>query len=36
LGLRLAGLYLALGRLSILPFWWVDFYRRKQNRWFDE
>ena len=36
LGLRLAGLYMALGRLSILPFWWVDFYRRKQNRWFDE
>jgi SAM-dependent methyltransferase len=36
LGLRLAGWYLALGRFSILPFWWVDFYRRKQSRWFDK
>jgi len=35
LGLRLAGLYLALGRFSTLPFWWVDAYRRKKNRWFE-
>lgn len=36
LGLRLTGWYLALGRFSMLPFWWVDFYRRRRNRWFDE
>jgi protein-L-isoaspartate O-methyltransferase len=36
LGLRLTGWYLALGRFSTLPFWWVDFYRRRRNRWFDE
>lgn len=36
LGLRLAGWYLALGRFSILPFRWVDFYRRKQNQCFDK
>jgi SAM-dependent methyltransferase len=35
-GLRLIGRYLALGRFSTLPFWWVDFYRRRRNRWFDE
>lgn len=33
--LRLAGLYLSLGRFSILPFRWVDSYRRKHNEWFD-
>jgi len=36
LGLRLTGWYLALGRFSTLPFWWVDFYRRKRNQWFNE
>lgn len=36
LGLRLAGWYLATGRFSTLPFWWVDSYRRKRNRWFDK
>lgn len=35
LGLRLAGLYLALGRFSTLPFWWIDSYRRRRNEWFD-
>jgi len=34
LGIRLAGLYLALGRFSALPFWWVDSYRHKHRRWF--
>jgi SAM-dependent methyltransferase len=32
LALRLAGLYLSLGRFSVMPFWWVDSYRRKHNR----
>ena len=36
LGIRLAGLYLALGRFSSLPFWWVDSFRRRRNQWFDE
>ena len=36
LALRAAGCYLALGRFSTLPFWWVDFYRRKKNQWFDK
>jgi len=35
LALRLTGLYLSLGRFSILPFCWVDSYRRKHNEWFD-
>jgi len=35
LALRLAGWYLALGRFSTLPFWWVDSYRRRHNQWFD-
>jgi hypothetical protein len=35
LGLRLAGLYLAIGRFSTRPFSWVDSYRRKRNEWFD-
>jgi SAM-dependent methyltransferase len=33
LGLRVAGLYLAMGRFSNLPFGWVDSYRRRHNRW---
>jgi SAM-dependent methyltransferase len=32
--LRLAGLYLALGRLTILPFLWINFYQRRGRRWF--
>lgn len=34
--LRILGLYLALGRLSVVPFWWVDRFRRRHNQWFDE
>jgi len=34
LALRLAGLYLALGRFTILPFLWVNSYLRKGRRWF--
>lgn len=33
--LKLGGLYWSLGRFSILPFLWVDAYRRSLNRWFD-
>ena len=36
LRLRLIGLYLALGRFSVIPFWWVDRFRRKYNKWFDD
>jgi SAM-dependent methyltransferase len=36
LALRLAGLYLALGRFTILPFLWVNSYQRKGGRWFKE
>ncbi len=36
LALRLAGLYLALGRFTILPFLWVNSYQRKGRRWFKE
>jgi 2-polyprenyl-3-methyl-5-hydroxy-6-metoxy-1,4-benzoquinol methylase len=36
LALRLAGLYLALGRFTILPFLWVNSYLRKGRRWFRE
>ncbi len=36
LALRLAGLYLALGRFTILPFLWVNSYQRKGRRWFNE
>jgi len=35
LGLRLCGLYLALGRFSTLPFCWVYTYRRKNNYMFE-
>lgn len=33
--LRLIGFYLSLGRFSNLPFCWIDFYRRKHNKYFD-
>jgi len=36
LALRLIGLYLTLGRFSILPFLWVDSYRKKTNKWFED
>ena len=36
LALRFAGLYLALGRFTILPFLWVNSYQRKGRRWFNE
>lgn len=36
LRLKAIGLYLALGRFSMVPFWWVDRFRRRHNRWFDE
>jgi len=34
--LRLTGLYLALGRFSLLPFAWIDSYRKKTNEWFKD
>ena len=34
LAVRLTGLYLALGRFTILPFLWVNSYQRKGQRWF--
>jgi SAM-dependent methyltransferase len=36
LALRLAGLYLALGRFTILPFLWVNSYQLKGRRWFND
>ena len=36
LALRLVGLYLALGRFTILPFLWINSYQRKGRRWFKE
>jgi len=36
LAIRLTGLYLALGRFTILPFLWVNSYQRKKQRWFGE
>jgi 2-polyprenyl-3-methyl-5-hydroxy-6-metoxy-1,4-benzoquinol methylase len=36
LALRLAGLYLALGRFTILPFLWIKSYQLKGRRWFNE
>lgn len=33
--LRLSGLYFALGRLTNLPFRWINFYRRRHYRWFE-
>ncbi len=36
LALRLAGLYLALGRFTTLPFLWVNSYQRRGRRWFNE
>lgn len=34
--IRLAGIYLMLGRFSVLPFWWLYRYRNKWNLPFDE
>ena len=34
--IKLGGLYLSLGRLTTLPFLWIDSYRRGHNRWFEE
>ena len=34
IAIRFGGLYLTLGRFSILPFWWIDSYRRKRSKWF--
>jgi SAM-dependent methyltransferase len=36
MAIRLAGLYLALGRFTILPFLWINSYQRKGQRWFEE
>ena len=36
LALRLTGLYLTLGRFSLLPFAWIDSYRKKTNKWFKD
>jgi hypothetical protein len=36
LALRLAGLYFALGRFTILPFFLINTYQRKGRRWFNE
>lgn len=36
LALRLAGLYLALGRFTSLPFLWINSYQRRGRRWFNE
>lgn len=33
--IRVAGVYLAMGRFSVLPFWWVYRYRNKWNMGFD-
>jgi SAM-dependent methyltransferase len=34
--LRLAGLYLSLGRFTVLPFLWIHSYRLKGRRWFND
>jgi 2-polyprenyl-3-methyl-5-hydroxy-6-metoxy-1,4-benzoquinol methylase len=36
LAIRLAGLYLVLGRFTILPFLWINSYQHKGRRWFNE
>jgi SAM-dependent methyltransferase len=36
LTLRMAGLYLTLGRFSIVPFLWINSLRRRKNRWLCE
>lgn len=36
LAIRLTGLYLALGRFTILPFLWVNSYQRRGQRWFSK
>lgn len=35
IGLKLGGLFLKLGRLSMLPFFWVDAKRRSKGEWFE-
>ena len=34
LALRFAGLYLALGRFTLLPFLWIYSYQKKGRKWF--
>ncbi|MBN1975032.1 MAG: methyltransferase domain-containing protein [Sedimentisphaerales bacterium] len=34
--IKLGGLYLSLGRFSVLPFLWIDSYRKSHSRWFEE
>ncbi len=34
--IKLGGLYLSLGRFSVLPFLWIDSYRKHHCRWFEE
>ena len=34
--LLIAGVYLSIGRFSSIPFWWVDSFSRKRNKWFGE
>jgi hypothetical protein len=33
--LLITGCYLSIGRFSSKPFWWIDSYRRKRNKWFE-
>ena len=34
--IKLGGLYLSLGRFSVLPFLWIDSYRKSHSRWFTD
>lgn len=34
--LQLTGLYILLGRISVLPFLWIHSMRRRKSRWFGE
>jgi 2-polyprenyl-3-methyl-5-hydroxy-6-metoxy-1,4-benzoquinol methylase len=34
-GIKLGGLYLSLGRFTILPFLWINSYRTSHSNWFD-
>ncbi len=34
--IKLGGWYLSLGRFSILPFLWIDSYRKNHTRWFTD
>ena len=34
--LRMTGLYIMLGRVSVLPFLWVNAMQRQRRRWFDD